>query len=455
MISRLKLLKRFKIDKVKRYLSKFIEESFFFVVVPKDMGFYKGIKVSRDFSSLEFLDGIEGAQLKGKDVYLVLNVTNYLYDVINVVLPVYNEEVLKFKLKQQVEGIGFFEGGYEIFYKVLGREDKTYQVAYLALPQKEVRKAKQDILKVGAKLKGMSHIMFTSFSFCKVEGTTLVVSPFDDVVWYLLGNEKGLLYALYQEVDEFLGLNEAEVNDNIARVKEFAFRTYQEEVQKICILSSKPLIEGFELESCFGLKMPNKDWIDFAGLLGILFVDDELNFLPAQELVTSNIVEFVKKASVYLLLLSVIWTGAGVFLKWQASVTESRIKDSLSKVEAYVHGVTSYFPPGEVQRVNELISEEQKILRLPRFYEFLIWCARKLPYGTKFKTISVKLKKDGGYSVSGSLIFPAKPGEFASVSSKILKRLSEALTLEQKQLEYTGSKQEGEIKFKGTLYEVP
>ncbi|RUM87775.1 MAG: hypothetical protein DSZ24_05430, partial [Thermodesulfatator sp.] len=88
----------------------------------------------------EYFPSLLLEELKHKNLYLLLKPSQFFYEIYQLTLPIYNPQILRIKLKERIDSLGYFTKPYYIFWKILEKRDTFYRLAYIAIEMEEIEK---------------------------------------------------------------------------------------------------------------------------------------------------------------------------------------------------------------------------------------------------------------------------------------------------------------------------
>lgn len=415
-----------------------------YIIKPVTEGVYEGLGFEGSFKKIknfQYFPALTLEDLRKKRVFLVLNTPQFFYEIYGLNLPVYSEDIVRLRLTDRVNTMGFFRGPVSVFWKILKREDTFYQIAYLALESEEILKRKSQLKALSqAKIEG---ITFLPFSLAKALGSekeeAFLIYSERGGLWIIIAKEGLPLNIEFLQVDELLGVNFDEVSARLNFLKNLYFRDYQRELKKIVLfqeeLRERFLERGFEVE-VKGLSYPE--------LIFAPQVEASFNLLPEEERVLKEVLERNYQLSLGMLALSlVLFAGAFVLNRFNHGLEEQIQKKELLLRES-INRLMSEYPEEKLRAFRNYLEERERLRKLPSPEALLVKIASSLS-GARIKTFEVK--EEGGalkFSLFGEK--QGLPEEVSTFSQELLLKLGSFVDVKERQFEY--SQEESKIIFK-------
>ncbi len=431
----------------------------FYIVSPLSEDVYSGVKVSKDLKNIEPVEEISVDKLKKKEVWLVLDTPNFLYETVQFNFQAFVEELLRYRLRQHVSSLAFFETPFEIFYKIVDIEGQNYTISFFAIEKRNIEVYKSKLRVSGARVKGITHCIFSNFAFFKKfcsfqEELFLLVKPCLREIWFLLAGKERLDYVLSLQVDELLGISLEEFNSFLNKMKEYAYRTYQKDVEKFYILAKEFPYALEEIEKEFvrpEVNLPDGEkTLEFSQYLGALFVEPEFNFLSRKEIFFQNSMGIAEKLGILMCFFALLDFGIGSYLHWKVNQNLERLQNEVKNLQLYSQEVEQNLSPERIEFLKNVLAKEKEFLNSPRMERILLWCANRLPEGIRIEKMRIKKgPRPGSYTLEFQLSFPATSEMFNSFSDMLLNRFNEILQVQDRSVKFLQNKHQGNLYIRG------
>jgi len=445
-------------------MKKFFKPSFFlkekelYIISPITHDLYTGIKFNFQTNFLESFEEIPLEKLKNKEVFLVLSTTNFLYEIERFEFPSLIEELILFRIKRHVEELGIFAKPFEIFYRILDVKGNFYTFSFFAIEKEEIESYKAKLQNAKAKLKGITHFIFSisNFfkSFCEVsEEVVLLIKQTKKHLWFLLLRNKNLEYINFIEVDELLGVTAEQIQTSINKAEEYAMRNFQKSLDAIFILQKEfPYeLEGVKFQTpkfSFYNKEAEIEFLDYSHYLGIYKLPTEYNFLSKEEIFIEKTMKAVKNLGILLCFLSIIPLSIGGYLHLKTKENYNKLKKELNELASYNEELNQFIKKDEIENIKKFITISKKYTKALLLEKWVLWCAMSLPSGAKIEKMEIQ-KRSENYNIELIITFPATANNFSMIGYKIINNFSRKIEVNKRVLEFMDEKSQGKLYLKG------
>ncbi len=398
-------------------------------------GLYEGLayegkppKVKR----YDYISHLTFNELKGKRVYLLLKTSRFLFENYHIQLPIYSPDILRLKLQDRVNSLGYFGKAVNIYWKVLEQKDNYYKISYLALErdfvEEEIKKLKEV---AGAIVEGVTFLPLALAGIIPREpGDKIVIHREPEGLWILIMTNGNIHLIEFLPIDEFLGLNLDELKTRIAFLQNLYYRDTQRTLNILYSTNNELLEElrDIELQKVLIEK-------DFPEYFGIFKLESEFNFLPEEEKAIKVVLESNYKISIVLLILSFIFAISAVTLRWingnlqrEILLKETLINESLQRLFAQ-------YPEEKLRAYRGYLEEREKLRKNPNPEVLLIRLIQGLE-GTKISQLEVK-REGESYSFVLKGEKTLSPQELNSFSEQLIKALSTFSQIRDRKIDYS------------------
>lgn len=325
-------------------------------------------------------------ELKSSKIYLLLKPRTFFYEIYSLNLPILNPKVIKLRLTERVNTLGYFSKPIDFCWKVLERKGEHLKIAYLALDSDELNYYSNLFREtLRCKLERMVFLpLALAANFSGLEQTSFILHREREGIW-LLATKQGLpLLIEFMPVDELIGPNFEEVGRRLSFIKNILLRDFQEDIKAFYTTSSE-IKEGLEklglTVELFGESNPE--------LWGILKVDGAFDFLPEEERIIKGVMEFNKKASYILLGLAVFFLMVGLTLRYFNHNLIKEIQHKEGLLQESLQKLLHDYPEAKIAAFLNYLEERKKLKSAPKPDELLISIIRAFN-GTKITLLEIK-----------------------------------------------------------------
>lgn len=432
-----------------------------FIVKPIGKDLFEGLSLEgkpEKIKKIAHYPVLTTEELKGARIYLLLKPHTFFYEVYTFSLPIFNPKVIKLRLRERINTLGYFTKPFEICWKVLERKGEFFKIAYLALESEELtffRTLLRDTLQ--CKLERIVFLpLALSAYYGNLEQISLLLHREKEGIW-ITATKKGLpLIVEFLPVDELLGPNFEEMARRLSFLKNLMARDFQEEVQSI-LTNTSEIKEGLE-QLNIGVELLSGEYPEF---LGIFKVDEALDFLPEEERAIKRVLEFNKKISYPLIGLALIFLISGLGLRQINHSLEREIQHKEGLLHETLNKLISEYSEAKLTAFINYVEEKKQLQKIPQADKILISIANSLP-GTKITLLEVKQAQPpqqaqgpGGPQFSYTILIEgekqAPPQDINAFAQELTKDLKGLLKSIETKFDYVYG--EGKIKFqiKGTI----
>ncbi len=426
-----------------------------YILLPFEENRFKGIKiVSSDKAFRPEKIELSVKELKGKNVFLVLNTKNFIYEHTTLTLAHFHPEVLKFQLKRNLQNMAFFEGEFEIFFKVYRKEQKDYFISYFAIDKKEIAKYKELLTNHRAKLKGITHLALIPFSFLETQTGFPLVIIYEEgnLFWFFLVDEEKIERIDFYEIDEFLGFNSEEVFQRVQNFAEYSQRIYQSNIKEIKFFGErkehfKSIEEALKDGWIFSLEAKENF------LRKTLEIPDDFNFLPEKERFYQEFFKYWASLGVVFLIFSLGFTGGALWFKSENKKTSQKINREYSQILSYVNQINQMVTQESLNRIKKYMFWKEALFKNPSLVRVFTFFSNYLPENSKIEKF--KLENDqNNCNLEMEITFKTSERNFNKDLLGILSKINKIVEISQKNAKFDSKKEEGLIEIKGTCKDV-
>ncbi len=365
----------------------------FYVIRPVGEKLFEGLLIEgKKKDKIKYFSALTLEDLHHKKIFLVLTPNQFFYEVYGLELVVFNETILKIKLNERIQNVGFLMGSYEVYWKILKKEGNLYKIAYLAIEKEPIERLKRLLKEEGkAKVEG---VFFTPLVLAKAlseEG--ILVYQERDILWILVV-ESGIPYFTeFLRIDELLGVNYSEIKGRITFLKSSFYRDYQKELERIYVFQ-REIEEGLRGEGLEPVFLET----EYPEFIYAPKGDEEFNFLSLEERVIKTVIEKSYKVSLGLLGLGVLFLGAtGVLFKINQDL-KREIERKNSLIQEAFSSLTQKYSPEKLKAFINYVEEISKLRREPQPLEILLGIVDALEDA---KITSLEVRPEGALASGG------------------------------------------------------
>ncbi|MDW8095052.1 MAG: hypothetical protein RMI63_08560 [Caldimicrobium sp.] len=391
----------------------------------------------------EYFPLLTPEEIKNCKIYLILKPLQFFYEVNTFSLPALSPEIVKLRLKDRINSLGFFTKPIEIFWKGLSKKDNLYQLCYLALESETIEKARLKLKEVaGAKLVCLSFLPITLAKGLPYNDEGLIVHKEQDSLWLVLVKDNLPFVVETSPIDEFLGINYNELLGRINFLKNLYYREYQREINNVFV-TDKALAEG--LSKQLEIKLIEEKYPEF---WGVLYVDQEFNFIPEEERAVMEVLESNYKVSFLLFALSLPLLTLGITLNKINKSIEEEINRKESQIVENLNRFISEYPEEKLKAFRTYLEEKTQLESMIKPEEVLIY----LVSATQGAYITnLEIKGGGNYTLS---LTGEKKGRFEELtpfSQNLIKNLQNFIDIRENNIEYSVEEDKIIFHIKGNL----
>jgi hypothetical protein len=410
----------------------------FFVVKPVREDIFEGLKVEgkpQKPKKMEYFPTLTLEELRKRRVYLLFNFPQFFYEIYSLNLPVYNEEIVRLRLTDRVNTVGYLTQPFSLFWKILKKEGNFYELSYLAIENRSLFELKNKLKGLAqAKLEG---IIFLPFALARAleEEKEEVFLLYKDVggIWIIIAKESFPLNIEFFQIDELLGVNFDEILSRLNFLKNLYYRDRNKELTKVYLFQEELKI-GLE-KSDFELFYQE---ISHPDLLYAPLSDKAFNLLPENERVLKEVIEKNYKLAFGMLLLSLIFLASGFLIRKANSQLEREIQKKEFLLRESINRLLSEYPEPKVKNFINYLEERNKLLLRPQAEEVILKIIKACQ---KAKITNLEIKEANNlYQISLSGEKKGDPEEINSFSEELLKEISSFMNIQQNQFEYSEEK---------------
>lgn len=410
---------------------------------------YEGILYEGKITKIkryEFLPEISLSELKNKEVFLILKTNRFFFENYTITLPVYSPEIIKLKIKERINSLGYFGKEVNIYWKVVEKSDSQYRVCYLALErdfvENEIKKIKEI---AGAKLQAVTFLPFSLIgSIPKDSVDKLVVHQEKDGLWLLIMSNGCLHYIEFFTVDEFLGINFDDLTKRISFLRNLYYRDTQKSIN-IIYTSDEHLLDMLKSLNVEIRKIES----EYPEYFGISNLDWKFNFLPEEERALKKVLEVNLKISYGIFFASVILFILTLIVHRLNSEIEKKIKQQELMINDSLQRLFSQYPENKLKTYRLYLLERQKLIKIPNSDIILSQIITTFE-GVKLNQFIVKKEGDKYFFLlQGEKI--GTTSEAPLLAERISRRLSPNFEIKESRIDYFQAESKIIFEIKGTL----
>lgn len=394
----------------------------------------------------EYFSELVLEELKQKNIYLLLKPLRFYYEIYTLSLPVFNSEIVRLRLSERINNLGYFTRPFHVYWKVLEKKENLYTLAYLALENEEIERPSALIRELAqSKIYAITFLPFALAPHIPPEDkASLILHREREGLWISVIKKGVPYYVEVYPVDEFLDINYSDLKNRLNFVKTLIFRDYREELEKI-YATDENLIRELEKEG-FSITKIQEDYPEF---WGILKVDSAFNFVPEEEKVLREVMAFNSRASFFILFLGILLFFATAGLKKINSSMQREIQHKENLVQDSLNKLMTEYPQEKLKAFMVYIEEKERLEKGPRPEDILV---KIIQASNNARITALTLKKEGNFtafSLSGEKMASAE--EITNFSQELLTKLALFANISENKFEYKREENKISFSLKGSL----
>lgn len=437
-----------------------------FIIKPLSENTFEGIALERKKGKIEnltYYPTLTLEELKKKEIYLILKPLRFFYEVHTIFLPLFQPKVLRIRLQDRLNYLGYFAKPVDIFWKVISKEGEQYKVAYFAVEKEEIFTYLSKFKTLGSyKIESVTAIPFALSVYLDEKEDSILLHQEKEGVWIIAGVGKLPYIIDFFPVSYELGINWSELNSKINFVITLYYREYQREIKKI-ILTNFSASEELRLPNLEVLSLEEK----YPEYVGVFSIDPAYNFLPEEEVALKEVLKKNYKVAKYFLAFSfLLWGGGLTLLGFNLN-----LKKDVGRLEALIQesirNFMSQYPEEKVIAFKNYLEEKERLKNYPHLAELFVKLIKPFQ-DTVITEFEVKVSQSSSPSqnvsrddsrrsketsireqkleVAISGYKKASLNEVNSFNERLTKELANILEINGKQIDF--SQEEGIINFK-------
>lgn len=382
----------------------------------------------------EYIPLITLEEIKNKEVYLILKPSHFFYEVYHLNLPLFQSEIVKLRLQERLNSLGYFNKPVELYWKVLKKEGNFYKISYLALEQEEIIKyfTKFRTL-ISAKLEVITFLPLALSAILEDEEDKIIIHREKEGLWITFLSNKVPYNIEFFPIDVALGINWVDLISRINFLLNLFYRETQREIKKLYLSN----LEDYE-----ELKKTNLEIYliekPYAEYFGVLQVDSAFNFLPEEEKTLIEVLKNNYKIAYGFLALALLFWGFGISLHLLNSNIEKDINRKESIIKESINRLFLHYPEAKVQALRTYLEERENLKRMPKVENSLL----HLFYSLQDTYITQLELKNGTQTYEVFIVGEKKAplSELNTFSQNFAKELSKHLIIKNIDFSYEGNK---------------
>lgn len=363
------------------------------VIKPLKDGLYEGIGFEgkpHKIKKFEYYPALTLQELKNKRIYLILKPTHFFFENYTISLPVYSPEIVRLKLQDRVNTLGYFTKPVNIYWKVVEKRDSFYKLAYLALESELIDAEIAKLKNLGnARLEVVTFLPFVlAKTISKEHGDKILIHREREGLWILIISNGNVYFIEFFPVDEFLGINVDELKGRLSFLQNFYYRESQRNLETI-FLTREELLEVVK-DLNYQVRVIEGDYQEF---LNVFQVDSEYNFLPAEERAIKEVLEFNYRASIVMFILSLLLIASAVGLYVINREIEREIRQKEVHINESLQKLFAQYPENMLKNLRSYLEERIKLQQSPEPESLLITIVETFR-GTKITDLEIRKEGD-------------------------------------------------------------
>lgn len=349
---------------------------------------------------------IDLAHLSGKqDVIAVVDINPFHYSLERITKG--PPEAVRAQLMERVERLGVFAKPTQIFYRINFAEGMNVDCSVFAVDELALSAITNQfgVHRIG--LQGIIHraiaAAYLALSY-KFDESTLSVYGNEKSCYLIVTDSSGIRQMRLVRFDEFMGLSEETLREEIELMKAQYSRLTGSNIAKIMALGStiRKILHDAETPRVLANypQVPEEKLLEYPELFGAILVPHEFNMLPPTWINWNRHLKWAKKAASVMTALSLINVATWGYLRTQengirkeTSIRAVNLKTRAAELQAKIPSEKLKF----VDTYNQYLQSSRRELRMD---EFMAWIANVIPPG--FKVIKLTVTKGSPQPTSGT-----------------------------------------------------
>ncbi len=306
------------------------------------------------------------------------------------------QEAIKAQLIERAEQTGIFESSPEVFYKPEIETGMYVECATCAVDPRELDLILERFVGHSIGLKSLFHraIAIASLLANQVsDGSAIVVYGDESGGGIVIIDSDGLKYIRNLKFDEFLGLSEGVIREEIDLAVGQYRRTTGSDVSRIFAFGAVRQLLS-EAESVRGLEWcpeaSQEDLEEYPELFGALLAPVEFMLLPQPWIAWNKHVGWAKRVAVGMMIVAVINGALAGYLYREEKKIRELTTAKAQVIRAKAEKISRKIPLEKLKFVDVYAEELEAFKSEPRMDEFLAWLAQTIPSGFKITNLTIK-----------------------------------------------------------------
>jgi len=366
----------------------------------------KGEYTCSDVRSLDFKD------LAGKrDVIIVTDIQPFHY--IRERVTKGPPEAIRVQLLDRIERLGIFRHPPEIFYKLEREEGMYVECSTCAVDQSQLNLLTDKFINHRVVLKSLFHRAISTAALILDQypnESTIAVYGDEKGGYITITDSAGIRYIRSLKFDEFMGLSEASIREEIDLAVGQYRRTTGADVTKLlasgAVRKVLPDVD-FPRTLKWCPTASEEDIAEYPELFGALLTPPDFTMLPHLWISWNKHLTWAKKIAMVMTIVAIINGAlAGYLFKTERKMrAETSVKAQMIKTKS--EELFRRIPVEKLKFVDAYKDTLEAFKREPKMDEFIIWLARIIP--SNFKITNMSIKKPSPQPSGGAAPQPGVP----------------------------------------------